>query len=53
MLAGLLASLGAGGNLTSDAQLAALALEHHGEIVTYDSDFGRFPGVTWLTSARA
>ena len=38
---------GTGGNLTSDAHLAALALEHHGTVVTYDSDFGRFPGLDW------
>lgn len=53
VLASLLGPLGAGGNLTSDAHLAALALEHRGEIVSYDGDFGRFPRVTWLTPARA
>jgi hypothetical protein len=45
----LLMSLGAGGNLINDAHLAALAIEHRGEVITYDSDFGRFPGVTWST----
>ncbi len=30
-----------GGNLSNDAHLAALAIEHRGEVVTYDSDFGR------------
>ncbi len=49
VLGGLLTSLGSGGNLTNDAHLAALAIEHRGEVVTYDSDFGRFPGVTWST----
>lgn len=49
VLSGLLTPLGAGGNLTYDAHLAALAIEHRGEIVTYDADFGRFPGVTWST----
>ena len=49
MLGGLLTSLGSGGNLTNDAHLAALVIEHRGEVVTYDSDFGRFPGVTWST----
>ncbi|MDQ3152255.1 MAG: type II toxin-antitoxin system VapC family toxin [Actinomycetota bacterium] len=53
VLTGILGPLGAGGNLTSDAHLAALALEHRGDVVTYDSDFGRFPGVSWLTPARA
>jgi hypothetical protein len=51
VLAGLLAIVGTGGNLTTDAHLAALALEHHATIVTYDNDFGRFPGVRWLTPA--
>jgi len=43
----LLVSAGAAGNLTNDAHLAALALEHKATIVTFDSDFGRFPGVRW------
>ena len=47
VLTGLLLPLGAGGNLTSDAHLAALAVEHGATVVTYDSDFGRFPGLTW------
>ncbi|MGQ0716229.1 MAG: type II toxin-antitoxin system VapC family toxin [Pseudonocardiales bacterium] len=49
VLVGLLGPFGTGGNLTSDAHLAALAIEHRGEVVTYDSDFGRFPGVAWRT----
>jgi hypothetical protein len=47
VLSSLLVSLGTGGNLVNDAHLAALAIEHRGEVITYDSDFGRFPGVTW------
>ena len=47
LLAGLLGEVGAGGNLVSDAHLAALALEHGATVVTYDSDFGRFAGVRW------
>jgi len=31
------------GNLISDAQLSAIALEHGLTVVTLDSDFGRFP----------
>jgi toxin-antitoxin system PIN domain toxin len=53
VLAGLLAPLGTGGNLTSDAHLAALAVEHGGTVVTYDSDFGRFTGVAWRPPAPA
>jgi toxin-antitoxin system PIN domain toxin len=42
---GLLRDVGTAGNLTTDAHLAALALEHGADIVSYDRDFGRFPGV--------
>ena len=45
VLAGLLAQVGTGGNLVSDAHLAALASEHDAAIVTYDTDFARFAGV--------
>jgi toxin-antitoxin system PIN domain toxin len=47
VLRDLLGAVGSGGNLVNDAHLAALALEHRAEIVSYDNDFGRFPGVTW------
>lgn len=33
--------------LVSDAHLAALAIEHGAELVSYDTDFSRFPGVVW------
>ncbi len=36
---------GAAGNLTSDAHLAALAMEHGCEIASTDNDFRRFTGV--------
>lgn len=49
VLRALLLGAGTGGNLTSDAHLAALAVEHSGTVVTYDSDFGRFPGVRWTS----
>lgn len=45
----LLRSAGTGGNLVNDAHLAALALEHRCEVVSYDNDFARFPGVRWET----
>ena len=45
LLRDLLARAGVGGNLVNDAHLAALALEHRAEVVTYDTDFARFPGV--------
>lgn len=43
----LLLSLGSGGNLTSDAHLAALAIEHGAELCSSDADFARFPGLRW------
>jgi uncharacterized protein len=43
----LLRPLGVGGNLVNDAHLAALAIEHRCEIVTFDHDFGRFAGLVW------
>lgn len=43
----LLRPLGAGGNLVNDAHLAALAVEHRCTVVSFDRDFGRFPGVSW------
>jgi toxin-antitoxin system PIN domain toxin len=45
LLRGLLRDTGTAGNLTTDAHLAALAVEHGAEIVSYDRDFARFPGV--------
>lgn len=36
------------GNLVSDAQLAALALEYGVELVSADTDFARFPEVRWV-----
>lgn len=43
----LLESLGTAGNLTTDAHLAALAIEHQCELCSTDSDFNRFPGLRW------
>lgn len=45
ILRGLLSNTGTGGNLTSDAHLAALALEHRAELCSSDHDFLRFPGL--------
>lgn len=39
---------GAGGNLVTDAHLAALAVEHSCELHSNDTDFSRFPGLNWL-----
>jgi toxin-antitoxin system PIN domain toxin len=35
------------GNLTTDVQLAALAIEHQAEIHSNDLDFARFPQLRW------
>jgi toxin-antitoxin system PIN domain toxin len=53
VLRGLLESTGSGGNLVNDAHLAAVALEHGAEIVSYDTDFDRFDGVRCRTPADA
>ena len=55
ILCGLLESLGTAGNLTTDAHLAALAIEHlaalaiehQAELHSTDADFIRFPGLRW------
>lgn len=48
ILFGLLESLGTAGNLTTDAHLAALAVEHQAELHSTDADFKRFPGLRWV-----
>lgn len=45
ILSNLLRASGTAGNLTADAHVAALALEHGATVVSADSDFGRFSGV--------
>jgi len=45
ILRNLVLSVGTAGNLTSDAHLAALALEHGCPIYSTDNDFKRFPGI--------
>jgi len=43
----LLSPLSTAGNLTSDAHLAALAIQHGGVLCSTDHDFGRFKGLRW------
>ena len=43
----LLREVGTGANLTTDAQLAALAIEYRAELCSNDADFGRFSGLRW------
>ncbi len=42
-----LEAAGSGGNLTTDAQIAAIAHRHRATVHTADTDFDRFPGVRW------
>lgn len=53
MLRELLRDVGTGGNLTTDAHLAALAVEHGAELCSSDADFSRFPGLKWVDPLRA
>lgn len=48
ILRALLAETGAAGNLTTDAHLAAIAIEHGAELCSCDSDFARFPRLRWV-----
>lgn len=52
----LLETLGTAGNLVTDAQIAALAIEYDAVLHTADSDFLRFSALRWfnpLTGARS
>lgn len=40
------------GNLVTDAQLAALAIEHGLVVCSADTDFARFPGLRWENPLR-
>ena len=41
-------SVGTGGNLTTDAHLATLAVERGYILYSTDTDFARFPGLRWI-----
>jgi uncharacterized protein len=45
--------LGTAGNLTTDAHLAALAMERGYVLYTTDADFARFPGLRWVNPCKA
>jgi toxin-antitoxin system PIN domain toxin len=53
VLRDLLTPLGTAGNLTSDAHLAALAIEHGATLCSCDNDFSRFAGLRWEDPLRA
>jgi hypothetical protein len=46
-LVGFLRRAGTAGNLTTDAHLAALAVEHGCTLCSTDPDFARFSGLSW------
>jgi uncharacterized protein len=48
ILKSLLQEAGTAGNLTTDAHLAALAIEHGTELASFDTDFARFEGLRWV-----
>lgn len=50
---GLLEAAGMAGNLTTDAQIAAVALRLDAEVHTADLDFGRFPKVRFLNPLKS
>ena len=39
---------GVGGKLTTDAYIAAMAIENQATLYSNDSDFGRFSGLRWI-----
>ena len=49
---GLLDTLGTAGNLTTDAHLAAQAIEYRAEIASTDNDFARFKGLRWFNPIK-
>lgn len=53
ILKNLIRQSGTAGNLTTDAHIAALALEHGCTICSADNDFKRFPGVTHINPLAA
>lgn len=48
----LLEDIGTAGNLTTDVQLAAYAIEHQGEMHSNDTDFARFPDLKWVNPLK-
>ncbi len=47
LLRRLLEKVGTAGNLTTDAHLAALAIEHGASLASHDADFHRFEGLSF------
>ncbi len=47
ILSRLLLAAGTAGNLTADAHVAAIAIEHGAEVITFDRDFAKFTGLRY------
>ncbi|MGH8923143.1 MAG: TA system VapC family ribonuclease toxin [Acidimicrobiia bacterium] len=52
ILSALIATHRLSGNLISDAHLAAMAIGHGLDLYSADSDFARFPEITWVNPLR-
>ncbi len=52
ILRGLLPEVGRGGNLTTDAHLAALCIERGATLHSADTDFARFKSLRWVNLLR-
>lgn len=48
----IISPLGTAGNLTTDAHLAALTIEHGAVLYSTDGDFRRFAGLRWADPLR-
>ncbi len=48
ILRSVLSASGSAGNLTTDAHIAALAIEHGYTVHSNDADFGRFANLRWV-----
>jgi toxin-antitoxin system PIN domain toxin len=48
----LIEHVGTAGDLTTDAHLAALAIEYQAELASTDTDFARFPGLRWFNPVK-
>ncbi len=53
ILRNLLTVSGSGGNLTTDAHIAALAIEHGYTVYSTDHDFKRFAGISHINPLQA
>jgi toxin-antitoxin system PIN domain toxin len=53
LLAAIVVDFPALGALTTDAHLAAIAIEHQAELHSNDADFSRFSGLRWVNPLKA